>query len=551
MRKIINLVLMVVLILSLVVFIGNASSEYDPKFRTNSNPLSDIRVRQAMAYAIDMDIICATLFQGKAIPANSLTPDCVWKISGLNNYTYNPEKAKQLLKEAGWDSDYALDVVYYYGDQLTVDLMAVIQQYLDDVGIKMTFRRLEGDVGKQLWTPPSDPINGPSYVEWDLAYGAISAMVLNEYYSRISGINSHTPTDSKWNKLVAATLSTLDVEEQKATYYKLQKYENENLITIPLYYQPEFICESKRVNRKGIPLGSSRFAYDWRIIDWDVTPDKNGANVLYSNGGPVEFFQETALNPAGLVRTTLFDRLIVNDENQVPKKGQLASEYTISEDGKTIKFVIRKGVTWHDGEPFTAEDVKFTVEYLSKIPTANAVARQTFSFLEGYDDYIKGDSDEISGIVINGNKVTFKFVKLSPDALVIFSQWPPLPKHLLQGSDPLRSQQNKYWQAPVGTGPFKIDEVRMNSYATFTLYEGYWDKTGTGNIEKIQLYPSAESDPNFVINAEAGKVDFASTNSLEVLEAVEKMENMKKESVPITANYTRLLYVNKFIKPKK
>ncbi|MBA7524844.1 hypothetical protein ES705_16989 [subsurface metagenome] len=539
MKRIANLILIVTFVFSLVAFSSIASN--------NDNPLSDVRARQAVAYAIDMDTICATLFEGRALPANSLTPDGVWKISGLNNYAYNPEKAKELLKEAGWDSNYVLDGVYYYGDQLTVDLMIVIQKYLADVGIKATFRRLEGDVGKQLWTPPSDQINGPSYVKWDLAYAAISALTLNEYYSRVSGINSHTPTDSKWNGLVAATVSTTDIDKQKAAYYELQKYENEKLYNIPLYYQPDFMCISKRVNRKGNPLGAVRWAYDWRIIDWDVTPDKNGKNVLYSNTGPVEFFPETSINPGGLVKNVLFDRLIIDDENLVPKKGQLASEYTISEDGKTITFVLRKDVTWHDGEPFTAEDVKFTVEYLSKVPVLNALARQTFSLLEGYDDYINGDSNGISGIVIDGNKVVFKFIKLDPNALVIFSQWSPLPKHLLQRSDILRSQQNKYWQAPVGTGPFKIDEVNMNDYATFTRYEGYWDKTGTGNIEKIQLYPSAESDPNFVVNTEAGKVDYAGIYSLEVCKAVEKMENMKV--IPKIVNYTRFFYVNKFPKP--
>jgi peptide/nickel transport system substrate-binding protein len=546
MKKITNLILMLVLIFSLVILIGNTSSA------SNSNPLSDVRVRQAITYAIDMDTICDTLLEGKAIPADSLTPNGDWKVEGLNNYAYNPEKAKELLKEVDWDSNYVLDVVYYYKDQLTVDLMSVIQQELAEVGMKANFRRLEGDLAAQLWVKPDDPVNGPASVKWDLAYAANAALAVHEYYNRFKGgatSNSNQPTDEKLDELIAATNATADVDKQKAAFYELQKYFNEELFAIPLYYQQVFVYKNNRVDRKGIPYGNEQYAYDSRMIDWDVESNKNGEYILYSNRGPAEYFDEMSVNPS-LTNPNkfLFDRLVIADDNLSPKKGQLASEYTVSEDGKIITFVLRKGVTWHDGEPFTAEDVKFTVEYLSKIPTLNAVPGQTYSSLEGYDDYINGNSDEISGIVIDGNKVTFNFTKVAPNALLTFSQWALLPKHLLKGSDPLRPQQDPYWQAPVGTGPFKIDKVNMNDYATFTRYEGYWDKTGTGNIEIIQLYPSGDSDPNIVVNAEAGKLDYGFSKSVEEAKAIEKMKNM--EVVPVNIRYTRMFYVNKFPKSK-
>ncbi len=127
---------------------------------TNSNPLSDVRVRQAIAYAIDMDTIVETLLEGKALVADSQTRTR-WKIEGLNPYSYNPEKARELLAAANWDPNYTLDAVVYYGDQLTMDFATAIQAYLDAVGIKMSFRKLEGDLATQLWTAPADPINGP------------------------------------------------------------------------------------------------------------------------------------------------------------------------------------------------------------------------------------------------------------------------------------------------------------------------------------------------------------------------------------------------------
>jgi peptide/nickel transport system substrate-binding protein len=105
-----------------------------------ANQLSDERVRQAIAYAIDMDTIVETLFEGKAIVADSMIPNGGFKAEGLERYGYNPDKARALLKDAGWNDGQVLDVVYYYGDQLTADLMVALQAYLGDVGIKMTYR---------------------------------------------------------------------------------------------------------------------------------------------------------------------------------------------------------------------------------------------------------------------------------------------------------------------------------------------------------------------------------------------------------------------------
>src|SRR5690606_20404090 len=128
----------------------------------NENALSDPRIRQAIAYAIDMDTIAETLFEGAAIPAVRMQADGPNKPEGLNPYAYDPDKARELLAEAGWDANRELDVVYYYGDQATADLMAAIQAYLSDVGMKMNYRMLEGDVGAQISVPPADPVNGPS-----------------------------------------------------------------------------------------------------------------------------------------------------------------------------------------------------------------------------------------------------------------------------------------------------------------------------------------------------------------------------------------------------
>ena len=236
-------------------------------------PLADKRVRQAIMYALDMDKILEGIFDGSAEKANSLTPNGVDKVDGLNDYDYDPEKAKALLKEANWDPNTELDVVYYYDDQQTVDLMSIIQNYLSQVGIKMKFRLVEGDLATLLWSLPEDPVNGPSAVDFDLCYGATAALSMHEYYDRYqtgAALNSHTPGSEELDKLIEATNATIDAKEQREAFHNLQKYENEELFVIPLYYQPIYVITSDKVQNMPEKLGNPQFNYKWDVHKWTL-----------------------------------------------------------------------------------------------------------------------------------------------------------------------------------------------------------------------------------------------------------------------------------------
>lgn len=234
-------------------------------------PLADARVRQAIRYAIDMDTICETLFQGAAVSANSMAPDASIKSSSLDPYSYDPEKAKSLLAEANWDSGTVLKTVYYYTDQATVDLMTAIQGFLADVGITMEFELVEGDLATILWSAPADQTNGPRAVDWDMCYAANAALSLHEYYDRYrtgSATNSHTPEDPKLNELIDATNASANVDDQLEAFKKLIEYENETMFTMALYYQPIFLITSDRVG--DIQKGTPQFCINWDIQHWNV-----------------------------------------------------------------------------------------------------------------------------------------------------------------------------------------------------------------------------------------------------------------------------------------
>ena len=101
-----------------------------------AHPLQDPRVRQALWYAIDMDAIVEGLWDNTVVAAKkSLVPEGTWQADGLTEYSYNPELAKQLLAEAGWDGSYTIQAVYYTANLL--DTITAIQGYWQMVGVNM------------------------------------------------------------------------------------------------------------------------------------------------------------------------------------------------------------------------------------------------------------------------------------------------------------------------------------------------------------------------------------------------------------------------------
>src|SRR5690606_31138406 len=132
--------------------------------------------------------------------------------------------------------------------------------------------------------------------------------------------------------------------------------------------------------------------------------------------------------------------------------------------------------------------------------------------------------------------VTVKFATVDPNVLLTFSQFAPLPAAQFEGVDPINLQQAPYWQKPIGSGPFKIDEVVMNDYTTLVPFEGY--HKGAPKIEQIIASPSYENDANLLVNATAGKADFGYTKVASDVPALEALDHMVVH--PINIPYTRM-----------
>ncbi|MDN4494580.1 ABC transporter substrate-binding protein [Ureibacillus aquaedulcis] len=107
-------------------------------------PWQDVKVRQAINYAIDRETIIATVLGGKAYPAKGILPT---SIKGYNeevfSYPYDPEKAKELLKEAGYENGFTLPILTTSHSAFGVTAVEAMSGYLEEVGIKIEIEQVD------------------------------------------------------------------------------------------------------------------------------------------------------------------------------------------------------------------------------------------------------------------------------------------------------------------------------------------------------------------------------------------------------------------------
>ena len=170
-----------------------------------------------------------------------------------------------------------------------------------------------------------------------------------------------------------------------------------------------------------------------------------------------------------LVDDLLYDGLVNN--GPTGKYPALATKWTISPDGKQFDFELRKGVTFHNGDPLTAEDVKFTYELI-----LSADSKHT---------YRKAFADSIERIdVIDPLRVRFVLKQpwLSFLSSARYALQPIVPKNYYE-----KVGATGFQQRPIGTGPFKLQSISPGEWNRFEANPSYWGDRPKVRYIKQQL----------------------------------------------------------------
>ena len=212
---------------------------------------------------------------------------------------------------------------------------------------------------------------------------------------------------------------------------------------------------------------------------------EGGGTIVYGSN------DYTRINPAmdehGEINVLIFDGLTDHDGNNevVPR---LAKSWDYDEENSTYTFHLEEGVKWHDGEPFTAEDVKFTIEAI--MDPANES--------ENAPNY----EDVESITVIDDHTIEFKLS--APNvAFLDYMTMPILPKHLLEGEN---MQESDFFRAPVGTGPFKLAKWDEGQQIVLEKNEDYF--AGPAKIDSI-IFKIVSDDNAKALQLKSGELNLA------------------------------------------
>jgi peptide/nickel transport system substrate-binding protein len=187
-----------------------------------------------------------------------------------------------------------------------------------------------------------------------------------------------------------------------------------------------------------------------------------GGTLVYA-----DFTDFPTCNPAATSLPTalvnVFDGLARFDAS-LTLQPELAETWEISDDGLQITFHLRDGVTWHDGEPFTSDDVKFTWESsLMTLHPRGLVANATIESIETPDP---------STVVFNFNQPSpgFLYQIGAPESFII-------PKHIYEAEDPETGPHATCQELPIGTGPFKATELVQGERFVMEANPDWWGTT--------------------------------------------------------------------------
>ncbi|HZJ09400.1 MAG TPA: ABC transporter substrate-binding protein [Trueperaceae bacterium] len=244
-----------------------------------------------------------------------------------------------------------------------------------------------------------------------------------------------------------------------------------------------------------------------------IEPGTVGGTVTLPLGAapPTFLYYAQIDNATQTLTQQVFDSLVEFDLQTYELQPALAESWEVSEDGTVYTFHLREGVTWHDGEPFTAEDVVFTYDQIITNPEARAGDAANFTFT------VDGEPQEITFEAVDDHTVVFTLP--APSAAFLLQQrFFIMPKHKLLeftvegGAE--AAEVNNAWPTDVdlsevvGTGPFMYESYTPGQLVTLTRNPNYWKTDAAGT----QLPYVEQVDYLIVSGTEAQVAQFMAGN---------------------------------------
>jgi peptide/nickel transport system substrate-binding protein len=218
-----------------------------------------------------------------------------------------------------------------------------------------------------------------------------------------------------------------------------------------------------------------------------------GTFVMAINADPPTLNPSWSVGQTHLVGCKIMEGLVAVAPDGHEVRPELASSWDISPDQLTYTFHLRQNVQWHDGQPFSSDDVKWSLENLNKFHPVGRASLEKITSI---------DTPDGNTVVIHLKDPFAPFINTltCPDGGAIS------PKHIGQASADPRADA-KLNQAPIGTGPFVFKEWLPGDRVTLTRNPKYWKGQGLPYLDQVvvRIIP----DNGTMIQAlRAGEIDY-------------------------------------------
>jgi len=362
---------------------------------TSAGPLWTKELRQAIAAAIDREVIVDRVFEGRNTPAYSMVPTSYPYATEpfLDKYgTRDLELAKQLLQEAGYSEEdpFVFDLWYppeHYGTT-TADVMQVIKEQLEETGMMVVNLKsqnwaeyVDGFVAGEApffmlgWFPDfTDPDN------WLTPFASC-------LQSPDNGVNY---CNEEMDALLTAAATATDPAERESLYAQIGELYAEDVPTIPLFWEPEYI--TYRTGIEGVAIGGS-FEFNYNVLSFtdEAVPASGSMDTIII--GTTDEVNSLDANDAyathdwEIIKNTGMALMSYTPGTTDLVPGAAADFPVASDDGLTYTFTLKEGLTFADGTPLTAADYVYSWDRL------NALEGQVSGLVQVYVESVEAPDD--------------------------------------------------------------------------------------------------------------------------------------------------------------
>jgi peptide/nickel transport system substrate-binding protein len=221
-------------------------------FNLQDPALSDLRVRQAIAHAIDRKAIIEQVMRGAAREAETLFPPEHWAgHADLRPYRFDPMLARNLLQAAGYGSDNPLRLVYKTSsDPFRIRLATVIQSQLRDVGIEVDLRSYD-------WGTFFGDIKAGNFQLYSLSWVGLRTPDIFRYIFASDayppqGANRGRYASERVDELLQLAEQAPTLQQQAAYYRQIEEQLHADLPYVPLWFEDQYAIQHARVSGYGL-----------------------------------------------------------------------------------------------------------------------------------------------------------------------------------------------------------------------------------------------------------------------------------------------------------